>query len=162
MFRHSLLRCACFGVALGVAAAPLMPARGQDRTTFERLDRLERDLNMLQRQVYRGGPAPLAGGDPGVAMNAEIRMDRIESQTLDGVGIIKLFFHPGANVERGLAQATAVSQAILRRMPPGVQPPIILRYAADSVPIIQMSLSSETLSESELYTYGIFRIRQQL
>ena len=89
-------------------------------------------------------------------------VERIESQTLDGVGIVKLFFHPGANVELGLAQATAVSQAILRRMPPGVQPPIILRYAADSVPIIQMSLSSDTLSESELYTYGIFRIRQQL
>src|SRR5213592_2477747 len=89
-------------------------------------------------------------------------IERIESQTLDGVGIVKLFFHPGANVERGLAQATAVSQAILRRMPPGVQPPIILRYAADSVPIIQMSLSSDTLSESDLYTYGIFRIRQQL
>src|SRR6266436_4672593 len=89
-------------------------------------------------------------------------VERIESQTLDGVGIVKLFFHPGANVERGLAQATAVSQAILRRMPPGVQPPTILRYAADSVPIIQMSLSSDTLSEAELYTYGIFRIRQQL
>jgi len=89
-------------------------------------------------------------------------VERIESQTLDGVGIIKLFFHPGANIERGLAQATATSQSILRRMPPGVQPPIILRYAADSVPIIQMSLSSDTLSESDLYTYGIFRIRQQL
>jgi CzcA family heavy metal efflux pump len=89
-------------------------------------------------------------------------VQRIESQTIDGVGIIKIFFHPGANIERGLAQATAVSQAILRRMPPGVQPPIILRFAADSVPIIQMSLSSDTLSESELYTYGIFRIRQQL
>jgi CzcA family heavy metal efflux pump len=89
-------------------------------------------------------------------------LERIESQTLDGVGIVKLFFHPGANVDLGIAQATAVSQAILRRMPPGVQPPIILRYAADSVPIIQMSLSSDTLSESDLYTYGIFRIRQQL
>ncbi len=89
-------------------------------------------------------------------------VERIESQTLDGVGIIKLYFHPGANIERGLSQATATSQAILRRMPPGVQPPIILRYAADSVPIIQMSLSSDTLSEAELYTYGIFRIRQQL
>ena len=86
----------------------------------------------------------------------------MESQTLDGVGIIKLYFQPGANIERGLAQATAVSQAILRRMPPGVQPPIILRFAADSVPIIQMALSSDTLSEAELYTYGIFRIRQQL
>src|SRR5882762_8082351 len=89
-------------------------------------------------------------------------LERIESQTLNGVGIIKLYFHPGAKVERGLAQATATSQAILRRMPPGVQPPTILRYGADSVPIIQMSLSSDTLSESELYTYGIFRIRQQL
>src|SRR3954453_21097902 len=89
-------------------------------------------------------------------------IERIESQTLDGVGIVKLFFHPGANIERGLAQSTAVSQAILRRMPPGVQPPIILRFAADSVPVIQMSLSSDTLSEAELYPYGIFRIRQQL
>src|SRR5438552_724607 len=97
------------------------------------------------------------------ALSANVNdVERIESQTLNGVGIIKLFFHPGANIERGLAQATAVSQAILRRMPPGVQPPIILRFAADSVPIIQMSLSSDTLSEAELYTYGIFRIRQQL
>jgi multidrug efflux pump subunit AcrB len=86
----------------------------------------------------------------------------MESQTIDGVGVIKLFFHPGANVDSAMAQATAVSQAILRRMPPGVQPPIILRYTASSVPIIQLSLSSKTLSESELYDYGIFRIRQAL
>src|SRR6266436_3346744 len=97
------------------------------------------------------------------ALSANVNdVERIESQTLNGVGIIKLYFHPGAKVERGLAQATATSQAILRRMPPGVQPPTILRYAAVSVPIIQMSLSSDTLSEAEVYTYGIFRIRQQL
>ncbi|MBU6450465.1 MAG: efflux RND transporter permease subunit [Cyanobacteria bacterium REEB67] len=86
----------------------------------------------------------------------------MESQTIDGVGVIKLFFHPGANVDSAMAQATAISQAILRRMPPGVQPPIILRYTAASVPIIQLSLSSKVLSESELYDYGIFRIRQAL
>lgn len=86
----------------------------------------------------------------------------MESQTLDGVGVIRLYFHPGANVESAMSQATAVSQAILRRMPPGVQPPIILRYTAASVPIIQLSLRSNTLSESELYDYGIFRIRQAL
>jgi len=86
----------------------------------------------------------------------------IESQTLDGVGVIRLFFHPGANVESAMAQTTAVSQAILRRMPPGVQPPIVLRYTASSVPIIQLALSSKTLTESELYDYGIFRIRQAL
>ena len=59
MFRHSLLPCACFGVALGIAAALPIPAHSQDRSTYDRLDRLERDLNMLQRQVYRGGPAPV-------------------------------------------------------------------------------------------------------
>ncbi len=86
----------------------------------------------------------------------------IESQTLDGVGVIRLFFHPGANVESAMAQTTAISQAILRRMPPGVQPPIVLRFTASSVPIIQLVLSSKTLTESELYDYGIFRIRQKL
>ncbi len=86
----------------------------------------------------------------------------IESQTLDGVAVIRLFFHPGANVESAMAQTTAISQAILRRMPPGVQPPIILRYTASSVPMIQLALSSKTLGESELYDYGIFRIRQAL
>ena len=86
----------------------------------------------------------------------------IESQTLDGVGVIRLYFHPGAKIEMAMAQATAISQSILRRMPTGVQPPIILRYTASSVPIIQMALSSKTLSEAQLYDYGIFRVRQAL
>src|SRR5438046_10258527 len=97
------------------------------------------------------------------ALSANVNdVERIESQTLNGVGIIKLYFHPGAKVERGLAQATATSQAILRRMPPGVQPPTILRYAADSVPIVQLSLSSGTLSEDDVCTCGVFGIRRHL
>ncbi len=97
------------------------------------------------------------------SLSANVKdVERMESQTLDGVGVIRLFFHPGANVDSAMAQATAISQAILRRMPPGVQPPIILRYTAASVPIIQLSLSSKTLGESELYDYGIFRIRAGL
>ena len=97
------------------------------------------------------------------ALSANVKdVKSMESQTLDGVGVIRLFFHPGANVESAMAQATAISQAILRRMPPGVQPPIILRYTASSVPIIQLALSSKKLSESQLYDYGIFRIRQAL
>lgn len=97
------------------------------------------------------------------SLSANVKdLKSMESQTLDGVGVIRLYFHPGANVESAMAQATAVSQGILRRMPPGVQPPIILRYTAASVPIIQLSLSSKTLAESELYDYGIFRIRQAL
>lgn len=86
----------------------------------------------------------------------------MESQTIDGVGVIRLYFHPGVKSETAIAQATAVSQAILRRMPSGVQPPILLRYMADSVPLIQLSLSSDSLSETQLYDYGIFRIRQAL
>lgn len=97
------------------------------------------------------------------ALSANVKdVKSMESQTLDGVGVIRLYFHPNANVETAMAQATAVSQAILKRMPPGVQPPIILRYTAASVPIIQLSLRSKTLGEAELYDYGIFRIRQAL
>ncbi len=97
------------------------------------------------------------------ALSANVNdVKSMESQTLDGVGLIRLYFHPGAKIETALAQATAVSQAILKRMPVGVQPPIILRYTASSVPIIQLSLSSKTLSEAQLYDYGIFRVRQAL
>lgn len=87
-------------------------------------------------------------------------IERIESQTLDGVGIVRLFFHPNVEIEAAVAQASASSQSILKLMPPGVQPPIILRYNANTVPLVQMVLSSRTLSEQELYDYGIYRIRQ--
>lgn len=89
-------------------------------------------------------------------------IERIESQTLDGVGVIRVYFHPNVEIEAAIAQTTASSQSILRRMPLGVQPPTIVKYTANSVPIIQMILSSETLSESELYDYGIYRIRQAI
>src|SRR5204863_6569721 len=63
----------------------------------------------------------------------------IESQTYPGVGVIKIYFQPNVNVEGALAQVTAVSQTILRRMPPGAVPPFILQYNASSVPIIQLA-----------------------
>lgn len=95
------------------------------------------------------------------ALSANLNdLERIESQTTDGVGIIRLFFHPGASVESAIAQATASSQSILRRMPVGMQPPIIVRFNANTVPLIQMVLSSPVMSEQELYDYGIYRIRQ--
>ena len=87
---------------------------------------------------------------------------QIESQTYPGVGVIKIYFQPNVNVEAALAQVTAVSQTILRRMPPGAVPPFILQYNASSVPIIQLALGSKTLSEAQLYDYGIYRIRQQV
>jgi multidrug efflux pump subunit AcrB len=86
----------------------------------------------------------------------------IESQTYPGVAVIKIYFQPNVNVEAALAQVTAVSQTILRRMPPGAVPPFIIQYNASSVPIIQLALSAKTLSEAQLYDYGIYRIRQQI
>jgi len=87
---------------------------------------------------------------------------KVESQTLNGVSVIKIYFHQGANVGVAVAQVTSVAQAIRQIMPPSVQPPIILRFNASSVPIVQLSLSSATLSESEVYDYGLWRLRTQL
>ncbi len=89
-------------------------------------------------------------------------IERIESQTLDGIAIIRLFFHPNVNLESAISQVTASSQSVLRHMPKGVEPPIIVKYTASSVPILQILLSSDTLNESELYDYGIYRIRQSI
>src|SRR5436853_486278 len=86
----------------------------------------------------------------------------IESQTYPGTAVIKIYFQPNVNVEAALAQVTAVSQTILRRLPVGAVPPLILQYNASSVPIIQLALGGKTLSEAQLYDYGIYRIRQQI
>ena len=87
---------------------------------------------------------------------------RVESQTLNGVGIIKIYFHQGTDIGVAMSQVTAVSQAIRQVMPPGVQPPIIVRFNASSVPILQMALSSDTMSEPEVYDYGLYVLRTQL
>lgn len=87
---------------------------------------------------------------------------RIESQTLNGVAIIKLYFHPTVDIGTAMSQVTAVGQAIRAVMPPGIQPPIIVRYNASSVPILQVSLSSDTMSEEEVYDYALYVLRTQL
>ena len=90
-------------------------------------------------------------------------IERMESQTVDGIGIIRLFFHPDADIATAIAEATATSQNILRRMPAGMLPPTILRYYVNTVPLIQMILSGEeTVDESQLYDYANWRIRQSL
>src|SRR6185503_4347365 len=91
-----------------------------------------------------------------------INVKNIESQTLSGIAVIKIYFHPGADIAAALAEVSAVSQTILRRMPPGTNPPLILRYNASSVPILQLSISSKTRSESELYDWALYQLRQQL
>src|ERR1700761_8537173 len=86
----------------------------------------------------------------------------IDSQTTSGASVIKISFQPQVRIDAAMSQIGAAVNSIRFRMPQGVNPPWILRFSASTVPIIQLSLSSDTLSESELYDYGLFRVRQQL
>ena len=106
MSRQSLLPCAWLSIAFGLAvvAAPTL-AWSQDNSTQERLDRLERDLNMLQRQVYRGAPPPVGGG--GVAVDSEIRMDRLEAQMRDLTGRVEEFTNQIEQVRQRVEQVSS-------------------------------------------------------
>ena len=86
----------------------------------------------------------------------------IESQSLNGIAVVKLFFQPTANIERGIAQVAAVSQTQLRQLPQGTTPPLIISYSASSVPILQLALSGGKLSEQQLNDYGLNFIRTRL
>jgi len=89
-------------------------------------------------------------------------IEHIESQSLDGVAVIKVFFHQGANISTALAQITSISQTLLKQLPPGTTPPLIITYSASSVPVLQLGLSGKGLSEQELYDLGNNFIRTQL
>jgi CzcA family heavy metal efflux pump len=89
-------------------------------------------------------------------------IEHIESQSVSGISIIKVFFQPGAKIDGAVAQVTAVSQTVLRIMPPGSTPPFVLQFSASSVPILQAVLSSDKLSESDLYDLGANFVRTQL
>jgi multidrug efflux pump subunit AcrB len=89
-------------------------------------------------------------------------IEHIESQSLFGVGLIRIYFYPGAKIEAAVAQVTATSQAILKIMPPGINPPYIVQYSATSVPIVQIAVSSDTLSEQQIFDYAANFIIQRL
>src|SRR5256714_5361150 len=81
-------------------------------------------------------------------------IEHIESQSLNGVGVIRIYFRPGANVAEAEAQVTATCQTLLKLMPPGITPPYIVRYSATSVPIVQVAVSSDTLTEQQIFDYA--------
>ena len=81
-------------------------------------------------------------------------IEHMESQSVYGLGIIKVYFHPGTNVQGAISQITAISQTSVRSMPPGTTPPLIISYSASTTPIIQLGLSSKTLPEQQLFDLG--------
>jgi multidrug efflux pump subunit AcrB len=89
-------------------------------------------------------------------------IEHIESQSLYGIAVVKVFLQPTANIQRGIAQITAVSQTQLRQLPTGSTPPLILAYSASSVPVLQLALSGQDMSEQELNDYGLNFIRTQI
>jgi multidrug efflux pump subunit AcrB len=89
-------------------------------------------------------------------------IQHIESQSLRGIAVVKIFFQPSASVERAIAQVTAVSQTQLRQLPQGTTPPLIIAYSASSVPILQLALSGDDLSEQQLNDLALNFVRTQL
>ena len=89
-------------------------------------------------------------------------IDHIESQTLTGRSIIKMYLQPGSDVSQAIAQTTAVAQTAVRQMPPGAVPPLIMQYSATSVPIMMIALETDSLSEKELFDYGINYVRSEM
>ena len=86
----------------------------------------------------------------------------IDSQTVRGYAVLMIYFQPQVHIDAAIAQVGAATQSIRFRFPPGVNPPWVLRFSASTVPIYQLALSSDSLSQSELYDYGIFRVRQKI
>ena len=86
----------------------------------------------------------------------------MEAQTLNGISVQKIFFQAGVKVDLAISQIVAGTNSIRALLPQGIQPPIIVQYNASSVPVLQLSLKSDRLSEQQLYDYGYYNLRQQL
>src|SRR5229473_2233269 len=86
----------------------------------------------------------------------------IEAQTLSGLSVQKIYFQQDVNLDLAIAQIVSATNAIRALLPAGIQPPIVVQFNASSVPVLQISLTSDSLNEQQLYDYGIYRLRQQL
>ncbi|HSZ79894.1 MAG TPA: efflux RND transporter permease subunit [Chthoniobacterales bacterium] len=89
-------------------------------------------------------------------------IEHIESQSIYGIGIVKVFLQPGASVASGIAQITSISQAALRQMPPGITPPLVISYTASNVPVLRLGLAGQNLSEQQLNDLALQFVRTQL
>jgi multidrug efflux pump subunit AcrB len=86
-------------------------------------------------------------------------IEHIESQSLNGIAVVKIFLQPGADIDGAISQTTSSAQAALKSMPPGIFPPLVLRYSASNVPILQVSLGSDSLSEQQLFDLATNNLR---
>jgi len=95
-------------------------------------------------------------------LNTVDDLKEVRSETINGASIIRIDFQPNVSLDRALGQITAVSQTILRRMPPGTSPPLVVRNNVSSTPVLQLVLSSDSLTEAQLYDYARLQLRSQI
>ena len=88
----------------------------------------------------------IAGANERILTTTVNDIEHIESQSLAGISIIKIFFQPNANIQTAIAQVVAIEQAAIRQLPPGITPPLIIKYSASSIPVIQLGLSSPSMT----------------
>jgi multidrug efflux pump subunit AcrB len=89
-------------------------------------------------------------------------IEHIESESLSGVAVVKIFLQPTANVATDVSQVTAISQNVLKQLPPGITPPLVLSYSASNVPVLRLGLSSQKFSEQQLSDFALNFVRTQL
>ena len=157
-FPHTFYVVAALILFLGVSAFLTMP-----KDIFP-------EINIPVVTVIWSYTGPQHAGDGAARHHLQPVFDQLErqrhpehrSQTLAGLSVQKIYFQPNVNIDLAIAQIVSATNAIRALMPPGIQPPIVVQFNASSVPVLQLSLSSDTLNEQQLYDYGIYRIRQQL
>jgi multidrug efflux pump subunit AcrB len=86
----------------------------------------------------------------------------MEAQTLNGISVVKIYFQPDVSLDLAISQIVSAANSARAVMPAGIQPPIVVKYDASSVPVLQLSLKSDRLNEQQLYDYGLYNLRQQL
>ena len=104
----------------------------------------------------------IAGANERILTTTVNDIEHIESQSLAGISIIKIFFQPNANIQTAIAQVVAIEQAAIRQLPPGITPPLIIKYSASSIPVIQLGLSSPSMTEQALSDTALNFLRPQL
>src|ERR1700676_3883208 len=86
----------------------------------------------------------------------------MEAETVNGISVQKIYFPPDVNLDLAIAQIVSATNSIRALMPTGIQPPIVVQYSASAVPVLQIDLTSDVLSESELYDWGYYKMRQMI
>ena len=154
-FRNSFFVLALLMTALGVGAIAVMP-----RDVFPVVDIpvvtviwTEAGLSAkeMEQRVTTYSEIVLGNNVNGVRT--------IESQTLQGVAVEKIYFQPGVSIDLAISQTVAVTNAVRAFLPPGINPPIVVKYSASAVPVIQLAMSSPTASEQQLFDYGQYQLR---